>query len=637
MRNTGARLSGILLFCCAASVLRAAEPPWVAALSKITVPPQPASTSAVVLTDETVLSVAPSGEVTTQYRRAVKVLTPAGRQHAYGAASYDDNTRLRGLRGWSIAPGGKIQALRGRAAAEMSAGDYEVYTDARVKVLDLPSEVGGIIAYEYELREKPYEASTIWRFQESIPVLSARLEARLPEGWTHEAQWIHATPVSERAGPVWLLTDIPAIPDEPRMPEAASVGGRLGVHWIAPGGTAARSWKDVATWYGGLASSRLAATPPMQTATRTLAAGSDPIRALARFAQRDIRYVAVEIGIGGYQPHAAGEVFTNRYGDCKDKATLLKSMLQSIGVESYYVIVSTTRGMVEPAFASVSSFNHVITAIRISKESAKGLHAVVEHPKLGTLLLFDPTSSNTPFGHLPSYLQASRGLLVTPDGGELIELPAQKPEASELRRVARLTLDPDGTLHGAIQEVRTGGLASVMRGALQSMSGAERIHLIDESLASHLARQTASGVTIENLDDPDADLVIKYELSAPGYATRVASMILIRPRVVGTKAEKTIVMAERKLDYVTEGPSLHTDDVEIVLPPGMMLDELPKPVTVSNPMVQYASSSAFEKGVLRYKRRYTMQTHVVGLASLPALNDAFAKIAADERASAVFK
>jgi hypothetical protein len=628
-----------LLLLGTAPLLHAAEPPWVQAVRRVVVPAQPASTAAVVLADETILTIAPTGELTTQYRRAVKVLTPAGRGHAYGAASFDNNTKLRGFRGWSISPVGKVHALRERDAAEMSAGDFEVYTDARIKVLDLPSEVGSIIAYEYELRERPYEAATIWRFQESIPVLKARLEAKLPVGWRHEVQWMHYAPGTEGAGPVWQLTDIPAIPDEPRMPEAASVAGRLGVQWISPAtGTTSRSWGDIAKWYGALATPRLAATPPMQTTLRTLVSGApDPTRALARFAQRDVRYVAVEIGIGGYQPHAAGEVFTNRFGDCKDKATLLKSMLREIGVESYFVIVHTSRGVVDPAFASIGSFNHVITAIRIPKEKTAGLHAIVEHPKLGTLLLFDPTSTTTPFGHLPPYLQASRGLLVGPDGGELIELPSLAPEASELRRIAKLKLDLNGTLHGTIDEIRTGDLASSMRGALQALNANERVRFVESSLDYHLARQTATDVKIENLDDPETDLIIKYQLSAPGYASRVADLILIRPRVVGSKAERTVVMAERKHSYVTEGPSLHTDDVEIVMPPTMVLDELPKTVALSNPLVQYSSSSAFANGVLHYKRRYAMQKHVVDLASIPALNEAFAKISADERASAVFK
>ena len=71
----------------------------------------------------------------------------------------------------------------------------------------------------------------------------------------------------------------------------------------------------------------------------------DRIKVLARFAQRDIRYAAIEIGIGGFQPHPASQVFSNRYGDCKDKATILSAMLAQIGVKSYYMPIHTDRGV----------------------------------------------------------------------------------------------------------------------------------------------------------------------------------------------------------------------------------------------------------------------------------------------------
>ncbi len=626
-----ARTLAVLLF---AGVVNAAPAPdWVRAVMARPVPPQPARTSAVVLSDTTSLTFAASGELTTLRRRVVKILSPAGRDYAYGFAWFDDNTKLRLLRGWSIEPSGKVHQLRERDAVETSAATFEVFTDAKMKFLDIPSEVGSVIAYEYETRERPYEPVTVWRFQESIPVLRARLEARIPADWKYSAKWTNYTPIEPLNAPVWELADVPAIVDEPRMPAGRAVAGWMGVHW-----NASRSWDDVGTWFHGLAASRLASTPALQTKTRELTSGvEDPIRALARFSQRDVRYVAVEIGIGGYQPHAAGEVFTNRYGDCKDKATLLRTMLKEIGVESHFVLVHTTRGTVEPSFPTVHAFNHVISAIQVPRERAKGLDAVIEHPRLGALLLFDPTSTTTPLGQLPPYLQASRGLLVTAAGGELIDLPSHTPESSALRRTAKMQLDMTGKLSGSVEEVRTGAIAASMRGQLQSLSGTDRIKFIESALGYHLADQTAADVKIENLDEPETDLVIRYTVAAPGYATRVAGMVLVRPRVLGAKGEGAIATAERKHGYVTEGPSVHADEVEIAIPTTIMLDELPKPVAVSTPHVQYESRSTFEKGVLRYTRQYAMKTWSVEREALPSLNEAFAKIAADERASAVFK
>ena len=90
------------------------------------------------------------------------------------------------------------------------------------------------------------------------------------------------------------------------------------------------------------------------------------MRALATFLQRDVRYVAIELGIGGVQPHPASDVFAHLYGDCKDKATLLSSMLHEVGIESYYVVINSRRGAVSAATPPyIDVFNHAILAIRL--------------------------------------------------------------------------------------------------------------------------------------------------------------------------------------------------------------------------------------------------------------------------------
>src|SRR5205823_2343845 len=156
---------------------------------------------------------------------------------------------------------------------------------------------------------------------------------------------------------------------------------------------AKRSWSDFGLWYIGLVGPRRTPSAELKAKvgelTRDRATTLDKIAALARFAQKDIRYVAIEIGIGRYQPHPAVDIFGNRYGDCKDKVTVLGAMLKEIGVESYYVITTTVRGAVDRQFASLDGFNHAIIAIRLPQDvKSDSLSAVINHPKLGRLLLF---------------------------------------------------------------------------------------------------------------------------------------------------------------------------------------------------------------------------------------------------------
>jgi hypothetical protein len=612
----------------------AALPPWIRASIPAELPPAGDAT-AIVLLDDTLVSLQ-EGQLTTRHRRVVKVLTAAGREEAYLGVPFDNDTKIRSLNGWSIDAKGVEYALRERDAVETSMGDFELYTDARMKVLRVPVDIGSIVAFEYAQDERPHLLQSTWHFQENVPVLRARYQLALPPGWSADARWLNYAATEPVAPGTWELQSVPAIPDEPRRPARVAIAGRVGFNFLPSTGKPL-AWNQVAQWFAQLALPRSTSTPQLQAKVRELTKDDDdPMVPLARFAQRDVRYIAVEVGIGGYQPHAAGEVFANRFGDCKDKATLLRTMLKEIGIDAYYVLVHATRGATDPTFPTIGAFNHVINAIPVSAERAKGLKAVVDHPRLGKLLLFDPTSTLTPFGQLPDALQASRGLLVTADGGELIDLPAHPAEVNQLHRVAKLQLDPSGNLTGTVEEVRTGNMAASMRGSLQSLTPTERVRSIESSLSLHLAAATAENVSIEYLDEPESDLVIRYRIVAPHYAKRVADMLLVRPRVIGQKAEP-LIDPKRAYAYVTEGPSLHSDEVEITMPPAAKLDELPAKVEIRTPLVQYASASTFENGVLRYKRRYAMTSYAIPRESFPEMNGAWKQILGDERASAVFK
>src|SRR5205807_7644702 len=144
------------------------------------------------------------------------------------------------------------------------------------------------------------------------------------------------------------------------------------VSLIPPGGTnrGFLTWKDMGAWYNGLTQGRRDASPEIKqqvvTLTGSLKTPLAKMQALARFMQNEVRYVAIELGIGGLQPHAAPDVFKRRFGDCKDKATLLSAMLKEIGVESYYVIIHSERGGVTSVTPPhVNNFNHAILAIRL--------------------------------------------------------------------------------------------------------------------------------------------------------------------------------------------------------------------------------------------------------------------------------
>ena len=260
------------------------------------------------------------------------------------------------------------------------------------------------------------------------------------------------------------------------------------------------------------------------------------MQAIAAFVQDNIRYVAINLGIGGYQPHPAPEVFAHRYGDCKDKATLVRSMLREIGVDSYFVVINAERGVVTRDMPAHNGFNHVITAIKLPDGlNDPSLIATIQHPKLGRLLFFDPTNELIPFGQVGGYLQANYGLLVTPDGGELVELPQQSSAMNSIQRTAKLTVDATGTLKGEVKEVRLGERASYERGRLRTVTKeVERIKPIEDLLGNSLASFRITRATLLNEHVTDQPFGFNYTFESPNYAKNAGDLLLVRPRVLGS-------------------------------------------------------------------------------------------------------
>jgi hypothetical protein len=365
------------------------------------------------------------------------------------------------------------------------------------------------------------------------------------------------------------------------------------------------------------------------------------MQALGKYVQLDIRYVAIELGIGGLQPHPAGDIFAHHYGDCKDKATLMSSMLHEIGVDSYYISINTERGGAAPDRpAMLGWFNHMILAIKLPADvNGDSVVATVNHPTLGRLLIFDPTDDYTPFGQLRGPLQANYGLLITAEGGELLQLPLLKPAANGVRRTAKLAVAADGTLSGDFHETRVGDSANAQRYALRSVNkDTDRVKPIEE-LASHslpLFRLTKA--TVLNLNVMDQPFGWNYSITAEGYAKPAGDLLLVRPRVIGNESSGLLETKEpRKFPVEFYGPSLDTDVFEITLPAGYEMDDLPPAVDVDYSFASYHSKSEMHGNVLRYTRSFELKDVNVPVAQLNDLKKLYRIIASDERNTAVLK
>jgi hypothetical protein len=628
-------------------------PDWMREAAQQTLPAFPPETVAVVLLDECVTTVKDKGEIETLHRRAYKILRPEAREE-YGSVivDFDSETKLSSLKAWAIPASGPEYQVNDKEAIESGLSE-DLYSDERHKVLRLPAvEPGNVVGYEYVQKKRPYVFEDEWIIQHGIPVRRSRVTLNLPPGWEIATYWANYPEVKPQTnGPsqfLWETENVPAIDDERAMPSPLAVAGRMIIKYF-PKDAALRvkssgSWRDIGFWYAQLTADRRQPTPEMQKKiaelTSSAASTLEKMQALAGFMQHDIRYVAIKIGIGGLQPHSAEAVFHNRYGDCKDKVTLLSTMLHEIGVESYYVLVDTNRGVVVPDAPSILG-NHVILAIRLPDNvPSTNLYAVVEHPKLGRILFFDPTDQYTPLGNLPYELQDGYGLVAAPDGGELFHLPLLNPSANLLSRSAKFSLSPDGVISGDVEEIHWGEEGASKRARLLAVQPSDRAKVIESFLSNSMGNFALKSASVGNLDQYDLALTLKYSFAAANYARSAGNLLIVRPRVVGQKGF-TVPAGEKdkKRLYPVElaEPSLQSDDFEITLPPGYVVDELPAPTDAQCDYGYYHSEVAVKGNTLHYQRTFSLKNVAVPPQKLDAFRDFLRQVNADEKQSAVLK
>ncbi|MGC2398920.1 MAG: DUF3857 domain-containing transglutaminase family protein, partial [Acidobacteriaceae bacterium] len=558
--HTGFALPALPLLCLMALTTPAAfagnsVPDWViqsaqsAQSAPGAAPFYPANTQALVLLDDRLVTVGPDGRDTERFRRVLKILRPQGREYAKIVAHYSKDEKLDYFHAWSIAPDGHQYTVKDQDVHDQSLGEWGIlYDDLRGKIVTpAGADPGGVIAYEVQRHVAGYGTQEqSWDFQQDLPVTRSILEIDLPSNWSYYAAWLHheAAPPSEVGSNRlrWELHNIAAVDltDVPMAPSPYALAASMVVHYGAqtlPSGD--QRWTEIGNWYETLASGRTEAPLEIAVKARQVAPSQEfkgKIQGIAGFMQREIRYVGIEIGVGGLQPHPAVDVFRYRYGDCKDKVTLLIAMLNAVGVRATWVLVDTDRGVIDPALPSIRG-NHAIAAIEMpAGYRDPDLRAVVTARTGRQYLIFDPTDTYTPIGLLRSNLQGSYGILVAGNDSQVIQLPTLSPDADVVDRTASFVLTANGTLKGTVTEARFGEAARRYRRLYNEEGEKEQNEDMARRLQTDFSSFTVESNTAQNAGEMNKSVVLKFSFTANAYAQPSGDLLLVRPRVLGRDA-----------------------------------------------------------------------------------------------------
>ncbi len=317
---------------------------------------------------------------------------------------------------------GQIEQLDPDDIHEATGQAPEGYSAPSQKIFSLPhAEPGSILHVRVQRTQKHLELPHMFEeipLNAEIPIVALKVEISVPEKSAFHFKFIQQVPsdpviskTNYGSTYLWQFQNIPAAPREPLSP-----GGDDPVLAVST----FPDWATFADWYRRLIRESDAMTPELATQARDLVkeakTDSDKIAAVTQFVT-NFRYVSIPLGVNSYRPHAAANVLKNRYGDCKDKANLLNTLLKSLGYNASLVLVPRFAQAYEdlPGFA----FNHAISQVELN----------------GQTMWIDSTDDVCRIGLLPPGDPGRKVLVVNDSANALTELP--RPNAQD----HRLTFD----------------------------------------------------------------------------------------------------------------------------------------------------------------------------------------------------
>jgi hypothetical protein len=492
---------------------------------------------------------------------------------------------------------------------------YVLYAEDRTKYFDLSTTTFPYsLEYSYDVKYKSLFYWGRWSPEMEIPVERSTYTLIVPIDFVFQSYQrnMKVEPIQHaehgKRKMIFELTQVPPFKHEKKMPPeidcAMAVSFAPAEFELDGYRGSTDSWEHVGQWYASLSREQYHLSSENQLFSQEMVAGCssahDTIKTVYRFLQRKTRYVAIQLGIGGYKPRDAESVLATRYGDCKDLATLFVAMLGAIGMKAYPVLIRTRdEGAVLNDFPS-DQFNHVIVCVPMESDT----------------LWLDCTCAYCPFGELPSQDEGCHSLLVMEDTATFITTPTSSADDNKLSRSAHAALAPDGslTIEGTI--AAQGNFESYYRGLLNSYDQNEKKEWLHRAIASYAPNHTLLSSDFESLPDLDRPFSVGFSAKLNGYAAKSGDELLLNLNFLSrVEAEDIPSEEERRYPVEYSYPYTTVDEVALNLPDGFVTRVVPEDQNVTSPFGSFQTRYNVDGDQLIYRRVRTITQRLVSPAS----------------------
>jgi tetratricopeptide (TPR) repeat protein/transglutaminase-like putative cysteine protease len=537
------------------------------------------------LRDLTVTTVFDNG-LSSQFRQIVfqpltEPAAAAGRQYGFAYESDRQVVQLRGAKVYRA--DGKIDEAVEYGEGTADDPSISMYTSARSFYVQFPRlEPGDVVELRYRVddvtprNEFGNYFGEIVALQGGEPVSNAEYVLITPKERTFyfDQNVPGLTTSSSVAGNQRIYRfsakEIAAVNPEPAMPPWPEVLGSVHVSTY-------KSWDDLGRWYWGLIKDQFDLDEETRKLAKKITEGKtselDKVKAVYDWVTANTRYVALEFGIYGYKPRRCVQTVARGWGDCKDKATVIATLLSELGIKSTIVVTRTRmRGDFRSKIASFAPFDHAIAYV----------------PSLN--LYLDGTAEHTGIYELPKMDVGAVVLQVNEGRAVLTRIPNADPEKNFVRRELNVELDAKGGGKLDIDYATAGYNAASWRDAY----GAEatRRERMTRDLGGDFPgvsiNEGPSGLVTSDLSNNEEPVKIKVRAFAPGFARKEGDALSL-PVTGGFRLTPNFASLSQRRQAVELIAFTSNDDTyRIKLPPGAKVLSTPEPTEVTSQFGSYS-------------------------------------------------
>jgi hypothetical protein len=557
----------------------------------------------IYILDEDIAEVFKDGRCKETLHVVFKILKDRGKDNGDIEIGYNSRTETASIiYARTITPEGKIIPLNENAIKVVTPfSSYPSYSDYKVLTFSMPGvTVGSIIDYKILKKKQRPEIdgkfSNEFYFQTYDPTHLCRYKVVTPKDVNLKYLVLNPLPGKQlfpkiihdgnKSINLWEYKNIPQIIKEKSMPPTDEVAFRILV-------TTMNSWEEFSNWWRkkieGKTEPDEAIKRKVVELTKDLSTSKEKIEAIFDYVKSEIRYVYISLGLSGYEPENARKVFENKYGDCKDKSTLLISMLRTAGIPAYYVLIPTSSvGNLIKDFPYPFQFNHCIVAIE----------------KEGKYNFIDPVAKNYPFDYLPGSDQ-NRDVLIFDDGKIAFDkAPLAKPEENAYYSQSVIRIGLDGSIECEVKNFGFGGEEASLRSFFIKNSPTKIKASLEERVDEIFSGARLLAYTHSDPMNFKERFELKIKYNAQDYCKKAGDILIFDVPEIWKGCPAT-GKKDRKYPIVVWNNSYSKDGVEFNVPEGYEVYHLPEPMEIKNQYFEFRSSYRQEGDRIFYQGELT--------------------------------